>query len=135
MANAIFPKFKEALLNGAANTDMSSGTVKAALVDTGTYTYSASHEFLSDLSGVVGTAATLTTKTFTNGTFDSDNCTWTSVSGATAEAIVLYIDTTVAGTSRLILYLDTSQTGLPVTPDGGNIVYTVSGSGWFTLGG
>ena len=133
MANAIYPKFKEALLNGSANTDMSGGTVKAALVDTGTYTYSAAHEFLSDISGVVGAAVTLGTKTFTNGTFDSADPTWSSVTGNTAEAIILYIDTGSAATSRVVLYLDTGQTGLPVTPNGGDITYTVSGSGWFTL--
>lgn len=133
MANAIYPNFKEALMDGSANTDMSGGTVKAALVDTGTYTYSAAHTFLSDLTGTVGTAQTLTTKTFTDGTFDSDNPTWPSVTGATVEAFVLYIDTGVAGTSRLIAYLDTGQTGLPVTPNGGDITYTVDAAGWFTL--
>lgn len=133
MANAIYPKFKEALMNGSANTDMSGGTVKAVLVDTGTYTYAATHEFLTSLTGTVGTAVALTTKSFTDGTFDSDNVTWTSVSGNTAEAVVLYIDTGVAGTSRLILYLDTGQTGLPVTPNGGDITYTVDAAGWFTL--
>jgi len=133
MANALYPKFKEALLNGAANTDMSGGTVKAALVDTGTYTYSAAHEFLSDLSGTVGTAQTLGTKTFTDGAFNSADPTWPAVTGATVEAIVLYIDTGVAGTSRLIMYMDTGQTGLPATPNGGDITYTV-GTEWFTLG-
>lgn len=133
MANAIYPNFKEALMDGSANTDMSGGTVKAALVDTGTYTYSAAHTFLSDLTGTVGTAQTLTTKTFTDGTFDSDNPTWSSVTGATVEALVLYIDTGVAGTSRLIAYLDSGQTGLPVTPNGGDITYTVDAAGWFTL--
>lgn len=82
MANAIYPKYKEALLNGSANTNMSSGTVKVALVDTGTYTYSSAHEFLSSLTGQVGTDQTLTTKTFTNGTFDADNATWTAVVAA-----------------------------------------------------
>jgi hypothetical protein len=135
MANAIYPLYRGALLDGSSNVDLAAGTVKAALVDTGTYTYSAAHQFLSDLSGVVGTAVTLGTKTTTTGTFDSANPTWTSVSGATAEAIVLYIDTGVAGTSRLVLYLDTGQTGLPVTPNGGDITYTVDAAGWFTLGG
>lgn len=133
MANAIYPKYKEAILSGGANVDMSAGTVKAALVDTGVYTYSAAHQFLSDLTGVVGTAVTLGTKTFTNGAFDSADPTWTSVSGNSAEAIVLYIDTGTAGTSRLIMFMDTGQTGLPVTPNGGNITYTVAASGWFTL--
>lgn len=133
MANAIYPKYKEALLNGSANTDMSAGTVKAALVDTGTYTYSATHEFLSSLTGVVGTAVTLGTKTFTDGAFDSADPTWSAVSGSTVEAIVLYIDTGVAGTSRLVAYIDSGQTGLPVTPNGGDITYTVDAAGWFTL--
>lgn len=133
MANAIYPKYKEALLNGSANTNMSSGTVKAALIDTGTYTYSSAHEFLSSLTGVVGTAPTLGTKTFTNGTFDAADSTWTAVTGATAEAIVIYIDTGVAGTSRLIAFLDTGITGLPVTPNGGNINATWDAAGIFTI--
>ena len=133
MANAIYPKYKQAILSGGANIDMSAGTVKMALVDAGTYTYSATHEFLSSLSGVVGTAQTLGTKTFTDGTFDCADPTWTSVSGATVEALVVYIDTGVAGTSRLIAYIDTGQTGLPVTPNGGNITLTVNASGVFTI--
>lgn len=120
MANAIYPKFKEAILQAAANSSLT-GTVKVALVDTGTYTYSATHEFQSSLSGVVGTAQTLTTKTFVNGVFDADDVTFTAVSGATVEALVIYIDTGVAGTSRLVAYLDTGYTNLPVTPNGGNI--------------
>jgi hypothetical protein len=132
MANAIYPLYKQALLDGSANTDMSAGTVKATLVDTGTYTYSALHDFEDDLSGIVGTAQTLGSKTFTNGAFDSANPTWTAVTGATVEAIVIYLDTGTPGTSRLIAYIDTGQTNLPVTPNGGDITYTV-GASWFTL--
>ena len=133
MANAIYPKYKEALLNGSANTNMSTGTVKVALVDTGTYTYSSAHEFLTSLTGTVGTAQTLGTKTFTNGTFDAADSTFTSVTGATAEALVIYIDTGTAGTSRLIAFIDTGVTGLPVTPNGGNINITWDAAGIFTL--
>lgn len=132
MANAIYPKWKEALVQASANSALT-GTVKVALVDTGTYTYSAAHEFLSSLSGVVGTAQTLGTKTYTNGTFDAANVTFTAVSGATAEAIVIYIDTGVAGTSRLVSYQDTGVTGLPVTPNGGDINLTFDAAGIFTL--
>ena len=133
MANAIYPKYKEALLTGAANTNMSSGTVKVALVDTGTYTYSAAHEFLSSLTGRVGTDQTLGTKTFTNGVFDAANSVYNAVSGATVEALVVYIDTGVAGTSRLIAYIDTGITGLPVTPNGGDINVNWDAAGIFTL--
>lgn len=119
MANAIYPKAKEQMLQGGIN--LSTGAVKVALIDTGTYTYSAAHEFFSSVTGVVGTPVALTTKTFVNGVFDADDVTFTSVSGATAEALLLYIDTGTAGTSRLILFQDTGVTGLPVTPNSGNI--------------
>jgi hypothetical protein len=132
MANAIYPLWKEALLQAASDSSLG-GTVKVALVDTGTYTYSAAHQFLSSLSGTVGTAQTLGTKTFTTGTFDAANSTWTAVSGATVEALVIYIDTGVAGTSRLVAYLDTGYTGLPVTPNGGDITVTWDAAGIFTI--
>jgi len=133
MANAIYPKFKEALADASANVDINDGTVKVALVDTGTYTYSAAHEFLSDLSGVVGTAQTIANTTVTNGTFDGDNVTFTAVTGNSVEALVFYIDTGVAVTSRLVAYIDTGQTGLPVIPNGGDIDITWDVAGIFTL--
>lgn len=138
MANAIYPKFKEALMGAAANSSLNAaeGTtgVFAALVDTGTYTYSAAHEFYSSLSGVVGTDQEITTKTISNGTFDGDNVTYTAVSGNSCEAIVLYRKNAGANTTwRLIAYIDTSVTGLPVTPNGGDITITWNASGIFTL--
>jgi len=129
MANALYPKFKEALWNQSANSNASSGTVKAALVDTGAYTYSAAHEFFSSVSGVVGTPQTIGTKTFVNGLFDGADVTFPTVTGATSEALVIYIDTGVAGTSRLIAYFDTGVTGLPVTPNGGDIAVAWNAGG------
>jgi hypothetical protein len=133
MANAIYPKYKEAILQSAANSNMSSGTVKVALVDTGAYTYSAAHEFYSSVSGVVGTPQTIVGKTLTNGVFDGADVTFTAVSGASCEALVIYIDTGVAGTSRLIAFIDTGVTNLPVTPNGGDISITWNASGIFAL--
>jgi hypothetical protein len=133
MANAIYPKYKEAILQSASNSNMSSGTVKVALVDTGTYTYSAAHEFYSSVSGVVGTPQTIGSKTLTNGVFDGADVTFTAVSGASCEALVIYIDTGVAGTSRLIAFIDTGVTNLPVTPNGGDISITWNASGIFAL--
>ena len=133
MANAIYPLYKQKLISGGSNVNLSSGNVKAALVDTGTYTYSAAHEFFDDLTGVVASSANLGTKTVTNGVFDSADTTCSSVTGNTAEAIVLYVDTGVASTSPLVSYADTGGSGLPVTPNGGDINLTVNASGWFAL--
>lgn len=133
MANALYPSWKEALLDFTANNDLNSGTVKAALVDTGTYTYNAAHDFLNDLSGVVGTAQTIGSKTITGGLFDGADVTFSSVTGNSAEALVIYIDTGVASTSPLVAYIDTGVTGLPVTPNGGDIDITWNASGIFQL--
>ena len=133
MANAIYPLYKQALLDASSNSDVNDGTVKVALVDTGTYTYSAAHDFLDDLSGVVGTAQTIANTTVAAGVFDGDNVTFTAVTGATVEALVIYIDTGTPSTSRLVAYIDTGQTGLPVTPNGGDITITWNASGIFAL--
>ena len=132
MASAIYPIFKEGLLQG--DYDLSTAVVRAVLIDTGTYTYSAAHDFYNDLSGVVGTeSGALASKTFTAGTFDAADITFTSVTGSTAEAIVLFIDTGNAATDALICYIDSASSGLPVTPNGGDINVTWSGSGIFSL--
>lgn len=133
MANAIYPIYKAALLGGASNIDMDGGTVKVALIDTGTYTYSTAHDFYNDLSGVVGTPGAIANTTVTGGLFDGDNVTFTAVSGATVEALVIYIDTGNVATSRLVAYIDTGVTGLPVTPNGGDITITWNASGIFQL--
>lgn len=136
MANAIYPLFKQALLNGGANADMNAGNVKAVLVDLADYAFSTAHQFLSDVPAAarVAISANLAGKTFgADGSFDSDNVTWSAVTGDECEAIILFIDTGTPGTSRLVLFLDTGQTNLPVTPNGGDITYTVAAGGWFTL--
>ena len=138
MANAIYPLFKQELMKGTSNNLLNSTEgatgVYAALVDTGIYTYSAAHQFYSSLSGVVGTDQEILTKTQTNGTFDGTDLTYTSVSGATVEALVLYRKNAGANTTwPLIAYIDTGVTGLPVTPNGGNITITWNASGIFTL--
>lgn len=129
MANAVYPKYKEAVIQASANSALT-GTLKAALVDTGVYTYSAAHDFWDDVSaGVVGTPQTIGSKTYTNGVLDGADVVYTAVSGASVEAIVLYIDTGTPSTSRVIAYIDTGVTGLPVTPNGGdiNIAWNASG--------
>ncbi len=105
-----------------------------ALVDTGTYTYSAAHDFNDDLSGVVGTDQRISTPTTTSGTFDGDDLTYTAVTGASVEALVIYRKNSGANTTwKLVAYLDTGITGLPVTPNGGNITVTWNASGIFAI--
>lgn len=134
MANAIYQEYKQNLLAGTSGYDLDNDTTNdgpyCALVDTGTYTFSQTHEFYSSLSGVVGTDQRISTPTVANGTFDGDNLTYTAVSGNSVEALVIYRHNAGANTTwPLVAYIDTSVTGLPVTPNGGNITVTWDASG------
>lgn len=132
MANAMYPKGKEGLLN--ADIDLLVDTIKVVLIDTGTVSYNSAHDYYNDISaGAVGTPVALGSKTTTNGVFDSADPTMTGVSGSTAEALVIYKDTGSAATSALIAWYDTGVTGLPLTPNGGDVTITVHASGWFAL--
>jgi len=138
MANSLYPLWKKAVLDNTANSDLDDAEgatgVFAALIDTGTYTYSDAHQFYSSLSGVVGTDQEITTKTTTGGIFDGDDVTYTAVTGATVEAIVLYRKNAGANTTwQLVAYIDTGVTGLPVTPNGGNISIAWNASGIFEV--
>ena len=53
MANAWYPKYKQALLNGDTNISIASGNVKVALIDTADEAYNSADTFLSDVTGVV----------------------------------------------------------------------------------
>lgn len=134
MANALYQKWKEQLLQFTANNNLSAGTVKVALVDTGVYTYNANDQFWTAVSSAsIGTPQTIGSKTFTNGVFDGADVTFTTVVGNSVEALVLWIDTGTPATSPLVAYIDTSVTGLPVTPNGGDITITWNASGIFAL--
>ena len=126
MANVLYPKAKEDFLAG--NLNLSSNTVTIALVDTGVYTFNSAHEDRADVpnSAVVATA-NLASKTITSGVFDAADATFTSVSGANCEALILYHTDIQGGntTSRLIAYVD-SASGLPILPNGGDITVRFS---------
>lgn len=121
MANALYDAGREGFLAGAIDWD--TNTIKAVLVDTALYTVDlASHDNLDDIpvGARVSTSGALANKTTTAGVADADDVTFTAVTGETVEAIVIYADSGVEGTSRLIAYIDTA-TGLPLTPNGGNV--------------
>jgi len=124
MANTLYDYARQRFLEAQLN--WSSDTIKCILVDTGAYTpNTAVHQYLSDISGSARIAGpvTLTSKATTGGAADAADVTFTSVTGVSIEAIVVYKDTGTEATSPLIAYIDTA-TGLPITPNGGDIIIT-----------
>ena len=132
MASAVYPSWIENLMQFTANYDLDNANLKVALVDTGTYTFSTAHQFYSSVSaGVVGTPVALTTsRTYTGGVFDAADVTFTAVAGASVEAVVIYVDTGVAGTSPLFAYID----NITVTPSGNDIIVSWHATGILKLG-
>ena len=141
MANALYNKAKyKWMAPGTLGTtsgdsiDLLDDTIKIALIDTGTYTFSQTHEYWSSASAaIVGTSVTLASKTVTDNVFDSADPTFTSVSGVSVEALIIYKDTGTTSTSPLIYFVDVAASGLPVTPNGGNITVQFNASGIFAL--
>jgi len=138
MANAMWVEYKQSLLaadtNVSLNIDTATDGPFVALLDTGTYTFSAAHQFFSSLSGIVGTDQRITAPTVADGLFDGADLTYTAVSGNSVEALAIYRHNSGANTTwRLVSYHDTGVTGLPVTPNGGNITVTWNASGILQL--
>lgn len=133
MANAVYPKALKAFLD--ADIDLLADDIRLMLVDGGTYTYSATHEFVSDVSGIVARGTALASKTTTSGAFDFDNPTITSVTGSTVEIVICYRHTGSDATARVISYHDQDSTpaALTLTPDGGNVIVTIPVGGLFSI--
>lgn len=120
MASVLYPKGREGFLDG--NIDWDTHDIRAILIDVADYTYSDAHDNLDDVAAGarVAVSGALGSKTVTDGVADAADVTLSTVTGDPCEAIILYKHTGVESTSRLIAYID-SATGLPVTPNGGDI--------------
>lgn len=128
MASALFDPGREGFLAGEIDWD--TAAIKVALVRG--YTFTASHKFVSDVTGAGGTlaatSAALTSKSVTNGVADAGDVTFSSVaSNASNHYLLIFQSSAVTGgadvaatSQRLIAYIDTG-TNLPAVPNGGDI--------------
>jgi hypothetical protein len=130
VANAAFTPALEGLLAG--EIDLDTAVLKAAYVRS--YTYSASHKFVSDVTGaggvLNGTSSALTSVTVTGGVLDAADTTVSTTASAVNHSILLFQSSAVTGgadvaasAQRLIAYLDTG-TGLPIQPGTGSTPIT-----------
>lgn len=122
MSNALYDTGRDAFLNG--NIDWVNDDIRGILIDTALYSVDlVNDDFLDDIAAGAreGTITALTGKSSDAGIADANDLTFTLVTGATIEAIVLYRHTGVESTAQLIAYIDTA-TGIPVTPNGGDII-------------
>lgn len=121
MANALTDPGREGFLDGTIDFDTD---VIEALLVRGYTPNLATHKFETDVTTAGGTIVsrfTLATKTVTAGVADAADGLWATVTaGAACGHIVILSNKGTAATNRVICVIDTA-TGLPVTPNGGNI--------------
>ncbi len=141
MADAFYEEFRDAIFGEVTHSviDLSSGgnTIKIGLRDEGANALNlATQVDLADISsGHVGTAQTAASQTVGVsgvGAFDHTIATWTSVSGASVESLDYWKDTGTPATSPTIANID-GATGLPVTPNGGDITFDPAAGGVFQI--
>jgi len=122
MANALYDLGRESFLK--SEISWSADNIKVALVDSAVYTPNLStDQFITDVTtggAVIATSSNLASKTTASGVADAADITFSSVTGAISEFLIIYQDTGTPSTSRLIAKIDTA-TGLPVTPNGGDV--------------
>jgi len=125
--NALYDYGREGFLDGSISWTTSD--VRVMLVRD-TYTFSAAHQFVSDLGAVDnGRSGALTGKSATDGVADAADVSLFASNTATCDALILFVHTGLDASARLIVYLDSASAGLPVSPLAGQGVDVVWDNG------
>lgn len=140
MADAFYEEFRNGILGGGthAQPDMNGNDIRVALRDEGVTAINLATQI--DAADVrtswVGTdtaLASLTVGSSATGAFDHADETYPTLSGATVESLDYFdYQTAVDATSPLIANLD-SWTGLPLTPNGGDVILAPHANGVFQI--
>jgi hypothetical protein len=125
VANAVYDKARNGFLRGDISWKNGGDTFRAYLVDIqggAGYTVDlANDEFLDDIPALALISfVALAPADPVGGVADAADVTFLAVTGAVSEAIVIVKWVTNAADSPLVAYID-SATGLPVTPNSGDI--------------
>jgi hypothetical protein len=121
MADATYSAGRDRLITGDWTTD----TIQVLLI-TGTYSYSAAHTTITDITGEAsGTGYSrkaVPTRTVAAGKLDHGDITWTGLNVGELKAAV-YFDT---ADNRLLFFKDS---GFPLTTNGSDVVLATGAGG------
>lgn len=140
MADAFYDEGRNGMLGGGvhAQPDLNTNDIRVGLRDEGTTAINLTTQVdVADVrSALVGSdtaLASLTVGSAGVGAFDHADETYSSLSGATVESLDYFdYQTAVDATSPLICNLD-SWTGLPLTPNGGDVILAPAAGGVFQI--
>jgi hypothetical protein len=140
VANNVYPLWKNAVMSELPmdkSLDLAApnncGLVLLNIGASG-YNYSDLHQYYTDLAGIVNVPKPLTSPVITSNVFSAAALVFTGVTGTTIGAFVMFRQNAGANSTwRLVLYEDTGIIGLPMIPNGGNLLVTWSTQGIFAL--
>jgi len=122
MANALYDRGRQGFLAG--DIDWDTDNIRCHLIDEGVDVPDlALDEDMADRTAgaIEATSSNITSPTVVDGTADAADVTWSAVaSGPSVESIDIAMNTGVTANDLMICNIDTA-TGLPVTPNGGDI--------------
>ena len=136
MANFVADSFRNIMLGSGTRVDCDADTINGMFVDHADDTPLVTDDFIDDILSAARVPAeascpALASKTVGVvgvGIFDAADLVFTSLSGDASESLILYKDTGVEATSDMICRWDTA-TGLPLTPNGGNVTVVFAAGG------
>lgn len=136
MANALYDAAKANFLTAGLG-DLTSVSVSVSLIDDTDYVVNlTTDDFEDDVTGAGQVAdGVITITSALLGQLDGNDVTYSTVSGDVSEALVLYVGPSGSpDTDPLIAYLDTFSSGMPVTPNGGDIIIQWASGIVFSIG-
>ena len=133
MATIVTDEFRNAQMGNPTHTtiDFNLDDIRIALIDNLTVTITAGTVDYAEVSAaLVGTATDLTGEVVTSpGIFNATDGTISSVTGNPIEQLVVFKWSGTASTSPLTHAYDSATTGIPLTPNGGDVTVTWAGGG------
>lgn len=140
MANFVTNSLRNVLLGSGTRVDLDADTIRAMFVDHADDTPAVTDDFIDDIASAarvpaIGSCPALGSKTVGvvgTGIFDATDTTFSSLSGDQSESLILFKDTGTESTSDVLVRWDTA-TGLPLTPNGADVVVQWAAGGILTV--
>jgi len=143
MANFLTDAYRNNILgdNTYTNVQLDADTIAIMFIDNADDTIVATDSTLSDVVAgarvpAAASCPSLGSKTIGSvgvGVFDAADTTFTTLSGDQSEQLLLFKNTGTDGTAILIACWDTFTSGMPITPNGGDVTVQWNGSGIFSV--
>ena len=133
MATVVTNEFRNAQMGNPTHSAFNFQTpddIQIALLDSTLPVAAGTVDYAEVSGGLVGTRTALTGEVVNNpGIFDASNATIASVTGSVVEQLAVLKWSGTASTSPISHAYDSATTGIPLTPNGGDVTVTWAGGG------